>query len=50
LVDSNQWKHSEGKIPGLSRPFFSKFKDLELGKIFENGTDLPDFIRLYFIR
>jgi hypothetical protein len=24
-----------------SRPFFSKFKDLELGKIFENGTDLP---------
>jgi hypothetical protein len=48
LVDSNQWKHS--KIPGLSRPFFSKFKDLEMGKIFENGTDLPDIIRLYFIR
>jgi hypothetical protein len=21
------------------KPFFSKFKDLELGKIFENGTD-----------
>jgi hypothetical protein len=38
----------EGKIPGLSRPFSSKFKDLELGKIFE--TDLPYFIRLYFIR
>jgi hypothetical protein len=27
-------------LPGLSRPFFSKFKDLKLGKIFENGTDL----------
>jgi hypothetical protein len=27
-------------LPGLSRPFFSKFKDLELGEIFENGTDL----------
>ena len=28
-------------FPGLSRPFFSKFKDLNLGKIFENGMDLP---------
>jgi hypothetical protein len=27
-------------FPGLStRPFFSKFKDIELGKILENGTD-----------
>jgi hypothetical protein len=25
-------------FPGLSRPFFSKFKDLELGKIFENNS------------
>jgi alpha-N-acetylglucosamine transferase len=23
------------------KAFLSKFKDLELGKIFENGTDLP---------
>jgi hypothetical protein len=35
-----------GEIQGLfqdfqARPSFSKFKDLELGKIFENGTNLP---------
>jgi hypothetical protein len=28
-----------------ARPFFSKFKDLELGKIFENGTNLPHSIQ-----
>ena len=26
------------KFKDFSRSFFSKFKDLELGKIFENGT------------
>jgi hypothetical protein len=31
----------EGEMQGLSRPFFSKFKDQELGKIFENWKDLP---------
>jgi hypothetical protein len=30
------------KFKDFSRPFVSKFKDLELGKIFENGTDLPE--------
>jgi hypothetical protein len=32
------------KFKDFSRIFkthFQKFKDLELGKIFENGTDLP---------
>ena len=28
------WKWNSRTFPGLSRPFFSKFKDLELGKIF----------------
>jgi hypothetical protein len=31
-------------VKDFSRTFkalFTKFKDLELGKIFENGTDLP---------
>jgi hypothetical protein len=28
---------------------FSKFKYLELGKIFENGTDLPLFDSLYSV-
>jgi hypothetical protein len=32
------------KLPGLSRPLFSKFKDLELGKIFENASSLYSVI------
>jgi hypothetical protein len=39
----------EGKIQGLFQdfqgPFSSKFKDLDLGKIFESGTGLPHFMQ-----
>jgi hypothetical protein len=38
-VSTFWWRWNSRTFPGLSRPFFSKFKDLELGKIFENGTD-----------
>jgi hypothetical protein len=36
--------HAERKFkdfPRTFKAFFSTFKDQELGKIFENGTDLP---------
>jgi hypothetical protein len=39
LFQDFQGPFSVNSRTGLSRPFFSKFKDLELGKIFENGTD-----------
>ena len=43
---NNQGVHPLVKVEfkDFPRPFFSKFKDLELGKIFENGTDLPYII------
>ena len=37
-VSTLWWRWNSRTFPGLSRPFFSKFKNLELGKILENGT------------